>query len=229
MKIILSFYLLFVYSVSFGQETSVRFGYTHSWISYSKQYYDIDGKPGLFISASHGFLIGNRLTIQPELSLVQRGFRGTYDTFNAKLTLYYLDLGIPVKYYVGENGRFYGMIGPYLGTGIYGRGYIDYSPLTNEIKNFQVEWHRFDNSDDGAKFMSYIGNRIELGLTGGLGARLFKGIYLDLRYNHGITNMYKPKSSADSNGDMDAVRKAKNRFLQISLAMRLNKKKKRDE
>ncbi|MGK0384013.1 MAG: hypothetical protein ACJAVL_000749 [Bacteroidia bacterium] len=160
--------------------------------------------------------LSNVFSLQPEVLYLQKGGRVASEISDdyTQVTANYLEVPILAKaQFGGEKFKGYAVIGPYASYWMGGK------TKTNILGNESNESIDFDTDidDDG-----YKQNRIDIGVTGGLGMQYAIGrgnIFLDARYGFGLSDRNKFKTNPED------YKKQSNRSAQLSLgyAFRLSK------
>ena len=163
---------------------------------------------------NYGF--SRTFSIQPEVLYLQKGGKTVSKTTDdyIQLTANYLEIPILAKVqFGGEKFKGYAVLGPYASYWVGGKSK---STILGTESNESIN---FDNdlNDDG-----YKQNRIDIGISGGVGMQYAIGrgnIFLDARYGFGLSDMNKYKTAPDG------YKKQSNRSAQLSLgyAFRLSK------
>jgi hypothetical protein len=177
-------------------------------------------KIGLTFGVAYNHEISNIISLQPELSFIQKGFRQKYrETQNGatfdidgKFAINYLELPILVKASFGESKvKFYVNAGPSIGLGLGGKYEVDYIvSILGYLESDSAEGDiKFGDSDNSGEGTLYLDNRMDLGLQVGGGVVISEKIMLDLRYGHGLTSL-----NDESNDD---VAESKNRVFQFTV------------
>ena len=201
----------------YGQVTFVpKAGISYAHVSLSHDFvYDEEeykSKFGLILGVAVEIpLINERLTLQPELLLHQKGFTYKYTDVDYQdkysYTLNYVEVPILMK---AAYRKFYGEIGPSVGIGLWGK----YKGTTTS-KGQQTSNEgkiKFGKEPDNASVDDhYIDNALDVGLQLGVGVKLAI-IIIDLRYAIGLTNLY------DDFGSYKNLR-SKNGSLQLTIGL----------
>ncbi len=163
---------------------------------------------------NYGF--SRSFSLQPEVMFIQKGGKTSSETTDdfTQLKANYIEIPILAKaQFGGEKFKGFVVLGPYASYWVGGK------TKTNILGAESNESINFDNDidDDG-----YRQNRIDVGLSGGLGMQYAIGrgnIFLDARYGFGLSDMNRYKT------DPDGYKKQSNRSAQLSLgyAIRLSK------
>lgn len=163
---------------------------------------------GYQFGAALNYQFGNVFSLQPEVLYLKKGVRyeSTITDDFAQRATSYLEVPILAKAQLGgEKFKGYAVLGPYVGYWVGGK-------TTASVLGVETDDSiDFDNDldDDG-----YRHNRIDLGLSGGLGMQytVWKGnIFLDARYGFGLfdTNKYETEP--------DGYKTVANRNIQVSI------------
>jgi len=138
---------------------------------------------GFNIGGTVEFKINEVFSFETGLYLSERGYK-TIDKENdyketIKLTLFYLDIPLTGKAYFDVSGtKFYALLGPYIGTGLFALTKdIIRSDGNYEKETMAVEW----GSGGDLK-------RFDFGLSFGTGVEI-NAIHFELKYNLGLTDV----------------------------------------
>lgn len=149
-------------------------------------HWDTKNKLGLLAGGLVTYGLGDHFDLQGELYYANRGFKtDIWLDFNASkssdwyFTYHYLCMPVMLKYFPMKKG-FYAAVGPHIAY------LLDYK---NDIKDWpanepreRLDW------ESGC-------NRIDVGLSASLGVILNNGIFVDARYNLGLTDALKDGES----------------------------------
>ncbi len=212
---------------SYGQTLIPKVGVSFSTLHADEFVTQMDNQFGNKTGYSFGIgynipvkLSGNGLlSIQPEISYVQKGFKvdaegeffyeGAY-TLNThqEYSIHYLEFPILAKYELGpDNFRFSVSVGPSVGFGLGGR-YTSVATRTDEVETTEL----FNTKGDIRFFQSKDPNEanfdhnIDFGLQLGVGVSVFNKIAVDVRYGNSFTNINEYSDS-------------KNRVLQVTVGV----------
>lgn len=176
-------------------------------------------KIGFTFGAGVEFKINSFFAFQPELNFVQKGFRVKYSETDQGSTLKvdnrtainYLEIPALMRIYFGNSStKYFVMAGPALGVGIGGKAKTkveadlfgtDFSVTVKSKVKFGDPPDNY-NPEEDREF--YIDNRIDVGLYIGFGVFIKDKIFIEARYNHGLSPL------------MDEDEDSKNRVIQIS-------------
>ena len=199
-----------------------KLGVSYSHVTYPSDFPDPEedykSKIGLILGVAAEIpLIGEMLSVQPELLFHQKGFKYKYldDTWkdDYNYTLNYLELPILAKV---NFGKFYAEAGPSFAYGIGGKykgttSYMgDEETYDGKIK-FGSEPANSDPDDH------YVDNALDICVQIGVGVKV-SVIVIDLRYGMGLTNIY------DEFGSYESL-KSKNGSLQLTVGYPIGGKK----
>ena len=194
---------------------------------------EIKSKPGFTFGVALNYYINEMISIQPELSFIQKGyteksfstyteeFEGRITTFESSyknsMTLNYLEIPVLARASFGRTTKFFFLIGPSLGVGLGGKAKSE--GTTTESYDDEVDTYSYDDEttikfgtpteEDGNQ---YIDNRIDFGVQFGGGIFVLNKILIEARYGLGLSSLY------DSDYDV------KNRVFQVTVGipLRLN-------
>jgi hypothetical protein len=241
MKISIAIGLFFAGSTHlFAQSLFPKVGVSSSWIATSDLAYtkglndDQETKVRIGFTAGIGVNIplDEIVSIQPELSFIQKGTIGKmhggngepYDdtgiiywesTRNIKIN--YVELPVLMKLSFGKKTKFFVNMGPAMALGLGGTSTFtskyDYhqSPSTVHTKEGKVLFtgEKWEVTPDDERFKS----KFDFGFHFGGGMLILRRIMIDIRYGHGISNLYESEPSFEN--------KAKNRTVQMTIGVPL--------
>ncbi|MDO7876817.1 porin family protein [Hymenobacter sp. ASUV-10] len=127
---------------------------------------DSDNKVGFLVGAVANFAVNDMFSIQPEVLFSQKGAQGKESGETVKLNQNYVDVPVMVKVNTGDNG-----------SGLF----FELGPQFGLLVSSKAE-----DTDTKEAF-----NTFDFGYAAGLGYQLESGLNFGLRYNGGITNVYK--------------------------------------
>lgn len=150
---------------------------------------DIKSKIGFVLGVAVEIpLIGEKVSLQPEILFQQNGAKSEYKEVNyseeTSVTTNYIS--VPVLAMVNF-GKFFAEVGPSFGFGIGGK----YKYTANEAGNVFEQSGKIKfgkEPDNTSSDDSYIDNAFDLGLQIGAGMKI-SVIVIDLRYGLGLSNM----------------------------------------
>jgi len=195
-------------------------GASLSHVSYSNDLMydgeDYSSKIGLIVGLAVEIpLIGERLSLQPELLFHQKGFKYKYDDVDYhddyNYTLNYLELPVLAKVHFG---KFYAEAGPSFAYGIGGK-YKGTSDYGNGSETFTGKVKFGDEPDNSNPDDEYIDNALDINIQVGVGIKI-SVIVIDLRYGLGMTNLYDAVDGYDN--------KSKNGSFQLTIGVPLGGK-----
>lgn len=224
-KDLLFFVLFFVLSMntmSVAQTLGVRAGLNLSsvlvkdgGITYSDDY---ELLIGFHIGTAIEFPINDQFVIQTGLLFTSRGFKdeqefaadiaGEISKRELKKSLYYLNMPLNGKIYVDAGSiRVYGLFGPYVGLGLFGKTKRRFEYGGN-VDTYQsdVEW-----GDDGSQSDF---KRLDFGLNFGAGIEI-KSFQIGVNYGLGLANIAPDERFVGDN---------KNRVIQLALGYNFGRK-----
>ncbi len=192
-----------------------KVGVTYSTVA-SEDNDGIDPIIGFSVGLGYSFRINKLISIQPELNFLQKGYSydDTYDnfqygggfykaTYNEDNKMNYLQLPILAKITVG---KFYFNAGPSIGLGINGKGNYKYSEVGEDRFGEAYEYKDdgkydiiFKKVPDGYEGRdTYIENRMNFSLQVGAGVTLMDKINIEVRYGHGLSDLFDYAKSQHS-------------------------------
>lgn len=186
--------VVFIFAMLFGSialisaqaRPGIKLGLNNSNISNTS----LDAKNNIYIGAFLNIPITEYYTLQPEVLYSAQG-GASNSTQYGDVTINYLSIGIPNKFYVGPNSGFHFMVGLSLDFNI-DNSFIS---LTNGNSNFDI-------------------SPLDVALLGGIGYDFDFGLMIEARYKQGT-------SSTDFFGQEDLYEKDGsnlNTVIQIGLA-----------
>jgi opacity protein-like surface antigen len=158
-------------------------------------------KLGFTIGLAYNHPINEILSLQPELSFVQKGYLQDYsqneDGFSidskGKFTVSYLEIPLLAKasFDVGSDIKIYMNAGPAIGIGLGGKYEADYTfSFMGDTDSISLDGKiKFGDSDDSDEETLYLDNQLEFGLQVGCGIMVTDKIMIDLRYGHSLSSM----------------------------------------
>lgn len=204
---------IFFYKDSFSQRLIPRLGLTGSWISYSN-FYNKDIRPGYSANLGYEIVLKGKLHLQPDIGFVTKGSDYSLGINGSRsLTIYYTEVSLPAKYFLGRASKISVLFGPTLGIGVGGRLRIKEYNDSFKIKFNGVPVDGYDIANQ-----SYLDNRLDFGLQVGAGIELWKKVILDIRYTHGFTRLY---NDFTLRGDFynEPYKNARNRSFQFTVGV----------
>ena len=130
---------------------------------------DSDNKLGFLVGGVANFAVNDMFSVQPEVLFSQKGAQSDAGDETAKFNLNYVDVPVMVKVSTGDNGSgLFFELGPQFGFLVSSKATLG------------------DESEDIEGL-----NKFDFGYAAGLGYQLEGGLNFGLRYNGGITNVYK--------------------------------------
>lgn len=181
---------------------------------------DISSNTGFTVGAAYeipvGELGGGKLSIQPELAFIQKGFQadasgelflepetGFEFTVEQSYKLNYIEVPVLVKLEFGSgNARFAPYLGPSIALGLGGKvdGAVKIDDGT-DIYEVDIDGDiKFGDAPENPgddDFDVYLDNRLDFGLQVGVGVTLFEKVVVDLRYGLGLTDLADDEDSAN--------------------------------
>ena len=215
-KLLFLFLLVAISNTTFAQTFGIKAGLNLATLSAKdsiENYGDLfDMKPGFHVGVTAEFQINEMLSFEPNILLSTKGYKfkieeeflGEVFSSDVKVNLVYIDIPLPLKVKFGEETKFYGAAGPYIGLGFGGKSTEKYtSGSESETDEYDIEWGSDAEMDD---FKS-----LDVGLTIGAGVELANNLTFGASYNLGLSNI--------SSYTEDETQ-AKNRVIQVSLGYR---------
>ena len=143
------------------------------------------GKPGFSIGAVSEFMLNDQFAIGVELNYATAGDAYSFFDGELKVTEYlsYIQIPVMAKYYINEN--FYLNAGPQLGF------------LSSAEE--QINFMGADAPEDKLKDVKKKYESTDFGLNIGAGYKFENGLFLDLRYTAGMSDIYKDKDTTKKN------------------------------
>ncbi len=191
---------------------------------------EIKSKIGFTIGAALNYSINDRISIQPELNFIQKGYTEkststwmedddgrlitTVTTSTTKNTLNYLEIPALVKISFGGDTKFYALAGPSFGIGLGGKYTYDskitesYDDVSDTFTNSDKGNIKFGDQPEDGEGM-YIDNRFDFGLQLGGGILIARKIIIEARYGLGFSKLY------------DSDFEIKNRVFQLTIGLPL--------
>jgi len=223
MKKILVIAILMVASLNLVNAQGVTFG-----AKAGLNLENISGVPNTSASMNIGFHIGGivnigvneSFSVQPELLYSTAGakwdqtttqtFFGVTETIddNAKYSLSYIQIPILAQYKL-DNGLFF-QAGPYFGILM---GASASETITTTITGQPTQSTSVSSSSDSAN------NKLDIGLAFGVGYQMPSGLGFSLRYDLGLSSLYKGYSYTDPSSGLTITQPdyGKNGVIQISV------------
>jgi hypothetical protein len=179
-------------------------------------------KSGFLVGAAMEFPVKGAFSLQPELLFIQKGFRlkgegseqGITFKIDNRTTINYLEVPVLLKYYLNDSDtRFYVIAGPSIGIGIGGKvkTTVDADLLGAPLSVTVDGKIKFGDTPPGYDPLEdtdvYFDNRIDAGLLAGFGVTIKEMFLIELRYQHGLTNL------------SDADERSMYRVIQFSFGM----------
>ena len=164
---------------------------------------DYKFKLGLTLGVAFEIGISDALAIQPELLFQQKGAMQKPDDGKFVFNLNYLELPVMVKYKTSSG--FYLNAGPYVAYGLGGK--LKLIPDSGSEESIDIKFG--DEPDNENEDALYIDNALDFGFQVGVGMVIIEKIVIDLRYGHGLTNMFDAEDGYDN--------KFQNRSLQLTV------------
>ncbi len=225
---------IFISTISFAQTITPKIGYTLSSWGASTYVAQLDNS----FSSQSGFSLGvaynvplkglgaGMLSLQPELSFVQKGFKvdaqgevfdiennALFITSRQEYTIHYLEFPLLVKYELGgDRFRFSFSAGPSVAFGLGGKykavATMFDGTATTELANITGDIKFFRSKDTGSASFDH---NIDAGVQVGIGAVLYNRIALDVRFGNSFTNTNEYNES-------------KNRVLQFTVGVPISLK-----
>lgn len=206
MKKIFFVFLCFLGYAIQAQTIIPKVGATYSTLAFEGDD-NVEAKIGLSFGVGFNFLLTERISLQPELNFVQKGYSenssytefpyggGFYDTkYSEENRMNYLQLPVLVKF---TFGKFYFNAGPSIGFGLKGKGDSKLSAVGEDMFGYPDEYgveYAYDilfgkrpENYEGPD--NYVDNRMNFSVQVGGGVTLMEKFNIDLRYGHGFSNL----------------------------------------
>lgn len=208
MKKIFFVFLCFLGYAIQAQTIIPKVGATYSTVAFEGDD-DVEAKIGLSFGVGFNFLLTERISLQPELNFVQKGYSesssftqdfvyggGSYtSTYNEDNLMNYLQLPVLVKV---SFGKFYLNVGPSLGYGLKGKGSSNYKEVGidafgstyeyNEEYKYDILFEKRPENYEGSD--SYVDNRMNFSVQVGGGITLMDKLNIDVRYGQGFSTLF---------------------------------------
>lgn len=210
------FLVVAISNTTFAQTFGVKVGLNMATLSAKdslENYGELfDMKPGFHVGVTAEFQINEMLSFEPNVLLSTKGYKfkieeeflGEVFKSESTVNLVYIDIPLPIKVKFGEETKFYGAAGPYIGMGFGGKTTEKYTVGSEtETDEYDIEW--------GSDAEKHDFKSLDFGLTIGAGVELASNITIGASYNLGLSNI-----SSYTEGETQA----KNRVLQVSLGYR---------
>jgi hypothetical protein len=193
---------------------------------------EIKSKIGFTIGAALNYSINDRISIQPELNFIQKGYQENsssiwIEDFDGQITSYsnssttkntlnYLEIPILAKYSFGGETKIYAVAGPSVGIGLGGKfkydnetteSYDDFEETYSNSGKGKIKFGEASENYEGDDL--FIDNRIDFGIQVGAGILIAHKIILEARYGLGLSSLY------------DSEYEVKNRVFQFTIGMPL--------
>ncbi len=166
---------------------------------------DFEFKAGLTLGAGFEIGINDAFAIQPELLFQQKGGMQKDDDVKVTFNLNYIELPVMFKY---KFSNFYVNAGPYAAFGLGGKAKVKPTGSGAEIS---VDIKFDDEPTDEDAY--YLDNALDFGVQIGGGVVVMEKFVIDLRYGHGLGNLYDKEDDFDN--------KFQNRSIQLSVGYRI--------
>lgn len=162
---------VFANAQSSKREEGIKFG-LKGGLNVANMYGDIEEntfRTSLHIGVVSEIIVNDNFSIQPELLFSGQGYSDEGFNGYSRYKLNYVNLPVMMKYYVAD--RLSIEAGPQLGVLVSGK-------------------HKTDLSNDDVENL----NTVDFSVCAGAGYELESGVFFQLRYNLGITNVYEAKN-----------------------------------
>jgi hypothetical protein len=167
---------------------------------------------GFTIGAGYDLFINDQFSIMPEINFVQKGQisedvaypDGIEYLLKSEYRYNYLEIPVLAKFKFGGVTKFYALAGPSVAVGLGGKYKMTatFGGFPDLVIDRKVYFS--DRPADSDFFDVYVDNKLDVGIQAGVGALLFGKATVDIRYTHGLTDLYTDVNS-------------KNRVLQVSV------------
>jgi hypothetical protein len=213
--------LLFIQSIPSFAQTFIKAGYTRSNVSFSENY-------AVTYSPVNGWLMGigrnwkihdSGFSIVGEMTFITKGAHEYYDTHGSareviitSTRLHYLEFPLLLRYETGTKSfKFYFNAGLSVAIGVGGnfkseRRYQEQYPTGPWTYAKQTGKVKFGTNDESSAQIN-IPTAHDPGFQAGAGIILANYVILDIRYGHGLSNLYSYEG--------------KNRVIALSLGVQL--------
>ncbi len=148
---------------------------------------DLKNKFGFHVGAFADFGISEMVSIRPEVLYSMKGAKAEEDGMEGGFNLHYID--VPVLARINADRLFF-----------------EFGPTVSFLLKSEIEMEEVS-----VDFKDYT-NKVDFGYAAGLGYQLTDGLGLGLRYNGGISKIYK-----DDSDDFEAG-EVRNSVFQLSLS-----------
>lgn len=205
--------VILVAELAYAQTLIPKAGLTLSKIAF-KNHSGVKSKIGFTFAVGYNIAISDLLSIQPELSFVQKGVKGkstetqgsVTETLEDDLTINYLELPVLARLAFAPGSKFYLNAGPSIGLGVGGK----YKYTETYRRTYQGDTHteifesigkiKFgDEPDNYQGEDTYFDNRLDIGIQVGGGAIIADKIMIDVRYGFGFSNLVDGEDNKSQN------------------------------
>jgi len=207
MKKIFFVFLCFLGYAIQAQTIIPKVGATYSTLAFEDDD-DVEAKIGLSFGVGFNFLLTDRISLQPELNFVQKGYSesssftvfpygGGFYTINSseENKMNYLQLPVLVKF---TFGKFYLNAGPSLGFGLKGKGTSEFNEVGEDGFGYSYEYSNnakydilFEKRPENYEGPdNYVDNRMNFSVQVGGGITLMEKLNIDVRYGHGFSTLF---------------------------------------
>jgi hypothetical protein len=222
--------MLLVCIYSSGQTLIPKAGVSFSTIT-GERAAEIEKQAGFTLGLAVNFALSHRLSMQPELNFIQKGFVYRYRVENGPATrrdkanvhINYIEMPVLIKFAFGDKNRFFINGGPSLGIGMGGASHLKISSRGSGVYDDWAYTQKVKFGHRPGKFSVinspdelYFDNRLDFGLQVGGGMIVVERIMIELRYTYGLSYL--------DDKDPDNRTTTQNRVLQLTLGMPVNLK-----
>ena len=165
-------------------------------------------KPGILVGLAYEYVLSSKLSIQGELTYIQKGQIRSVSNPAYSLTdrydfrLNYLELPILIKVTLGKGKvKFQPHIGASISYGISGtmkETFIDQNG--SAVDHYNVKFEKWPPYKNAAPDTWYLGHALDYGVQAGFGVYLFNKFLVDARYSLGLRGLqFKRGDQLDRN------------------------------
>lgn len=190
-KIILSTLLVLAFGFTYAQKAQfgIKGGLNSSNFSGDTEGVDFKSRIGFNVGAFAAIELSEKITLQPEILFSTQGaeaqngeaeYNGDFYTGDVKFNLSYINIPVMFKYYVAD--KFNLEAGPQI-------GFLTSAETSTKLDGFS------QTVDQDAK--DYF-ESVDFGFNVGAGYDFTKNVSAGIRYNIGLSNVFKTESGDDS-------------------------------
>jgi hypothetical protein len=234
MKKILTLTVIVGSSLSlFGQVTVIpKLGVNRSSITFDKNTgfgKSIEPKFGFQLGLGLAINISDKMSVQPELSYIKKGWSINFDlidgngerwTLEEDFTLNYIEIPVLLKYFLGtRNFRYFINAGPSIAYGVGGKAKGKYAINNRGISIDEKITFGDQPSTETSILKEYLDNRWDIGIQVGGGVQIANKFMVEIRYGHGISSFSNPDGYI-----IVGHSKSQNRVIQLTLGIPVSTK-----